>query len=460
MMKMNKIQQCIKELNARYKLPSMSVAVIDCKKADYFFQKGENEYEELPLNEEMRFGIGCCTKAFISNAAARIFESFRLDFDTPVKEYCRGINFYDSYYQEHLTLKDLLSHRTGFPKQNHCFYLPLDIEKQILKVYEIYRPVTGLRKAFQYNNLSYILAGHILKSITGNGLEELLYKEILAPLNMNHTAFGYAGMSDKDICMPYIQTKDKQLSKVKNQRIYMGGAAGGLYSTIEDLTKWLLMLLDEGNDKSMLWDYILKGSASQMTADSLKSTDYLSAASYESGWFIRNYKGLPMVYHEGKQIGYTCMLSFIPQKKLGVIAMTNTHNHVAPQAVTNTIYDILLNREQGSWYRFFEVNKLYLSGLQEDYRDKFVRKYCMETTDSSLLRGIYRNRVLGMLKVYKHEENYVMSINDAVFKCRHYIKNIYCVDIYGSELLFAFCDDRIVLPIDAYENPSVYMRIA
>lgn len=460
MMKINKIQQCLKELNAKYKLPAMSVAVIDCGKADYFFQKGDKEYEELPLNEEMRFGIGCCTKAFISSVAARIFGSFGLDFDTPIKEYCKSISFYDSYYQENLTLKDLLSHRTGFPKQNHCFYLPLDVEKQIPQIYEIYRPVTELRKTFQYNNLSYILVGHILESITGNSLEELLGKELLALLNMNHTAFGYCGMSDKDICMPYIQTKDKQLCKVKNQRIYMGGAAGGLYSSMEDLTKWLLMFLDRGNGKNMMEDYILKGLASQKINDSLRSTNYLSAASYESGWFVRNYKGLPMVYHEGKQIGYTCMLSFIPQKKLGVVAMTNTHNHVAPQVITNTVYDILLNREQGNWYRFFEVNKLYLSELQEDYRDKFVKKYCMETTDSSLLRGIYCNRVLGMLKVYKHEENYVLSINDVAFKCSHYIKNIYCVDIYGSELLFAFCNDRIVLPIDAYENPSVYMRIA
>ena len=460
-MKRDEIQSCLDEIYKKYQLPGVSVAIVYQGKVDYFIINNE-ELNSFSLHENTKFGIGCCTKAFVASVAAIVFQEHGLDFDMPIREYYPIIKFYDSDYQKNITLKDLLAHTTGFSKQNHSFYFPLNIEEKLLHIYEMYAPVTKLRTNFQYNNFSYLLVGLILEYITGIQLEELLKRKIFLPLGMECTGFGHDKMDFTDFAIPHQITPKDDLYRVDNHKIYYGGAAGGLFSTIADLSRWLLELLDDKNSKRILKEQIIKCITSAVVMGTEKGTNYLSAPFYAMGWYGRNFKGVPMIYHEGMQIGYTCMISYIPQSGIGIIAMTNVHNHVAPQEIAYSIYDILLRKEKTNWYRFFKVNRLFLKETQEKQKKEFVEKYSIlgvNKMEKKQIFGSYTNHLLGKLLIDICENDYILKINEVVFHFSHYMKNIYTADIYGSEILLAFSCNKIVIPIECYENPTIYIKV-
>ena len=74
--------------------------------------------KKLPVTENTLFAIGSCTKAFTSAMLGALAEDGMLDLDKPVRTYLPELKFYNEYLNAHVTIRDMMCHRTGLPR--HC----------------------------------------------------------------------------------------------------------------------------------------------------------------------------------------------------------------------------------------------------------------------------------------------------------------------------------------------------
>jgi CubicO group peptidase (beta-lactamase class C family) len=100
--------------------------------------------------------------------------------------------------------------------------------------------------------------------------------------------------------------------------------AGGINSTLQDMTRWLRFLLAEG---------ALDGRR-HLDAEALRETwtvhigkadldGMMPGASYGLGWFIKKRNALPVLEHGGNALGYSALVALIPEEKVGFVMLSN-----------------------------------------------------------------------------------------------------------------------------------------
>jgi CubicO group peptidase (beta-lactamase class C family) len=261
----------------------------------------------------------------------------KLDWDKPVQEYMPEFILDDAYITRHVTVRDMLSHRTGLPRHDWAAWR-LDISRaEFVQRMRHFKFSATFREKFQYNNLMYVAAAHLVEKLAGQKWEDFVQARIFAPLGMSSSNFqpdppqagqpnalGYrvdrdeAGAAKGLIRMPF--GKHTELSP---------GAAGALFSTLADLTQWLKVHVNAGR----------AGDVQLVSADNLKQMHLPhmvipggginealmgnTILTYGMGWFVEPYRGYTLVHHGGNVEGHSLVIGFVPQENIGVIVLTN-----------------------------------------------------------------------------------------------------------------------------------------
>ena len=123
-------------------------------------------------------------------------------------------------------------------------------------------------------------------------------------------------------------------------------AAGGIYSNLTDMCRWIIMQMNngkygEGLKKQLFSEEVHEAMwAPQTITQEGGSTVYSTHfASYGLGWFLSDVRGYKQVGHTGGLAGIVTQVTLIPEMKLGIIVFTNQQSGEAFSAITNTIKD-------------------------------------------------------------------------------------------------------------------------
>ncbi len=292
---------------------------------------------QAPLTAGTRFAMASVTKSFTAMSAALLVDEGKLEWDKPVQEYMPEFILDDAYATRHVTVRDMLSHRTGLPRHDWAAWR-LDISRaEFVQRMRHFKFSATFREKFQYNNLMYYAAAHLVEKLAGQKWEDFVQARLFAPLGMaasnfqpappqagQTNALGYrvdrdaAGRAQGLVRMPFGQ--HTELSP---------GSAGALFSTLADLTQWLKVHVNAGR----------AGNVQLVSPDNLKQMHlphtvipgggYNEALmghtifTYGLGWFVEPYQGQTLVQHGGNVEGHSLMIGCVPQAKLGVVALTN-----------------------------------------------------------------------------------------------------------------------------------------
>jgi CubicO group peptidase (beta-lactamase class C family) len=306
----------------------IAIAVIQDGKV--IFSKGygfRNYAQRLPVSENTLFAIGSNTKAFTSTALAMLRDEGRVDFRTPVRTYLPDFELSDSHAASEMTLEDILSHRTGLPRHDYFWYLtPFsgdDLYSRLRYLPFNSDPKMGFRKSFQYNNLMYMVAGRILEKLEGASWEEVIRRRILIPLQMKNTDVSVTVMQDAaDHSLPYMGDREvpfKDLTSV--------APAGAINSNLVDMEKWISFYISDGKTPD---------GARLISEDSLRALEnpitdasfvFGNELAYGMGWFINAIDGQRLIWHGGNIDGFSAHMSLMPEKRLGLIILTNQNNN-------------------------------------------------------------------------------------------------------------------------------------
>ena len=420
---MKKLDKSIEKSIKEWKVPGLSIAVIKDNQVIYSRGFGYgNIKKNLKVKEETIFPIASCTKAFGATALGILVEKGELEWDRSLKYYIPEFRILDDYVSAHMTVRDILCHRTGLARHDLMWYGSEFDRKEIFKRMKFLNSSAGFREKWQYNNLMYMAVSFIIEEITGKKWEDFLKEKILEPLEMNSTFFTFPEMGE-NFAMPY-KEDDGEIIEMPLSSLENLGPAGCLISNISDMAKWVLFNLNKGEAKGrqIISSEILKEIHSPVifTGEGREYEEFFYKT-YGMGWWVNMYRGRIFLHHTGGVDGYSSYTGFMPEDNMGLVILTNKRRAFLRFAIALNIYDQLLGFEKLPW------NERMKKGEEKDRAEEEKNKQNKDkkagTKPSHRLReygGTFNHPAYGNIKITEKEDKLYINYNKVTAELIHY----------------------------------------
>lgn len=344
-----------------WNVPGIGVGIVVKDKLVFAKGYGYRDYgQKLPFTPTTTQPIASNTKLFTAIAAGMLVDEGKLDWDKPIRDYVPSIKFYNDDLDRTITIRDMLSHRTGITRHDLIWYKSDFTQKDLFDRLRYLEPSQPARTVFLYNNMMYAGSGYSIELIAGKTWEDFVRDRILTPLGMTTTTFTIDDMTKTaEPGVPYTERRDSnELYKIPYYSDAIGVApAGAINSNIVDMSKWLIALMNDGmaDGKAVLPKAAIKQTlapsiALPNTGLEVRGWGELLNAAYGMGRWTASYRGHLIAYHGGDLPGFHSQVSTMPSDGLGVIVFV-IGNHAAPlyNIVTYNVYERLLGLSLTPW---------------------------------------------------------------------------------------------------------------
>lgn len=350
----------------RFEVPGIAIAIV--KDGKVVLAKGygtRNLAKPGDVDAHTLFGIASNTKAFTAAAIAILVDEGKLSWDDPVQKYLPQFQLADPYVTREVTIRDLLSHRTGLGRWAGDLLYWGDTNFSRADVISAARHlplVYSFRSRYAYSNLGFVVAGQVVAAVTGKPWEDFIRERILAPLAMNETRITSAGLdpATMNIAVPHSKgwRHTGTLKPFPPTMDAVWAAAAGIKSNVTDLAKWVTLQLAGGKlpsgaalfseeQANEMWSAQIPIGISD-PVPALKATKPQFAA-YGMGWSLRDYQGRKIVTHTGGLPGMGSLTLLVPQEKLGILVLTNQEERGAFNSIGYHILDHYFGLPDTDW---------------------------------------------------------------------------------------------------------------
>ena len=359
------IDQLVERTMKTFHVPGMAVAVIKDGKVVHSRGYGVSSLKTgEKVDENTLFGIASNSKAFTAATLAILADEKKLSWDDKVIQYIPEFRMYNSYVTEDFTIRDLLTHRSGLGLGAGDLMIWPDSANFTLSdiIYNLrfLKQASPFRTKYDYDNLLYMVAGEVVTRVSGMSWEQFVEDRILNPLGMSRSAASYNRLKDKTNVIDGHSVVGKKLQVTPRESMKPGQcSAGGIYSSIHDMSKWMICQLENG--RYGVHHQLFSASAqkemwSPQTNTPFSTDKYNSHFSaYGLGWRLTDVKGTKQVSHTGGLEGMVTQVTLLPEMKLGIVVLTNQESGAAFMSVTNTIKDSYLGFAPEDWVLRFDT---------------------------------------------------------------------------------------------------------
>ena len=422
---------------AEWKVPGMAVAVIKDGKVILCEGFGLRDVKNgLKVTPQTVFAIGSSSKAFTATTMGILVDDGKVEWDKPVREYLPTFKLWEDFATEKMTPRDLLCHRSGLPRHEAMWYGSPFSRTDIFDRLRYLEPNQGFRAVWQYQNLMFLTAGHLVGVLSQSTWEEFTRKRIFEPLGMTSSSFSIEDMKKApDHALPYGEKKDK-VEEIPYRNIDTIGPAGSINSNAVDMANWVILNLNKGKfgDKPV----VSEASMTQIQSPQMVVRDpiflllsnfpELYYPSYGLGWFLTSYRGHTLLHHGGNIDGFSAMVSYLPRDNMGLVVLTNLNGNLMPYAVMFNIYDRLLGLDQKPWSpRFKEIiDKMKAEGEKaQKEADKDRQLNTKPTHPLDDYAGEYAHPGYGTVSVVKDGDGLKALYNGRDFALSHYHYDVF-----------------------------------
>jgi len=384
----------------------------------------------LTVDTKTIFPIASNTKLFTSTAACMLAEEGKLNLDKPVRNFMPLLNFNNDELNAKVTLRDMLSHRTGLPRYDGIWVASPYTRKETIDKVVHMNPQLGFREGYIYNNMMFAAAGAVMETVTGMSWEEIIRKRMFQPLQMNASCFTNEEMT-KSGNFSYAYYEPDSTNKLLNVTFVAQsdalGPAGTIKSNIEDMSHWMIAQLNGGKYKGQ---QTIPESAIRQTlipnniADKEGKWDELSNSLYGLGRVIQTYKGYKIATHTGSIDGYHSNLTFIPSENIAVFLV---HNSVAAGSVRPVmafpIIDRLLNLSTTNWSERYRKDYVKSKADSKKSKDSINATQVKNTLPSHALKdytGKYSNPIYSDVMIEMQNDTLVLTFRNQRSSLHHF----------------------------------------
>lgn len=337
-------------------VPGVALAVIRGAEVIYSKTYGYRDLEkQLPVTENTVFRIGSVTKSMTAASAALLVQQQRLEWDEPVREYVPELRLQDAFATERMTIRDMLTHRTGLPRHDMVWFHEDLPRAEYVRRLRYLDASADFRTRFQYNNLIYTTAGYVIGAVAGSAWEEWLQRELFVPLGMTSTTTSLAALTGAtERAFGYGEDDGGKAIRIDDTSVDAIAPAGAVNSTIADMSRYALMYVNGGKSadgRQILSTAVLdEMQLPQISVPIRARFPEVGPTHYGFGLFVSSYRGHRHIHHTGAYEGFNASLSWLPDAKIGVVILAN-HNLLLNfmQVITNRAFDTQLGIEPIDW---------------------------------------------------------------------------------------------------------------
>ncbi|HEX4019720.1 MAG TPA: serine hydrolase [Acidobacteriaceae bacterium] len=347
-----------------WNVPGVAVGIVHGTDPVYLKGFGVRNIEtRQPVTPDTLFDIGSCTKAFTSASIAMLVDEGKMNWDDKMDKSIPFFHLYDPLADENVTLRDLLTHRTGLPGADLLWYGAPVSREQIVRSLAYIHPDAGFRTVFQYQNAMYVTLGYAVGQVSGGTWDDFVKRRIFQPLGMSESdTSAIDAQKSPDYASPHVMRNGKVVV-IPWKNIDNAGPAGSINSSVRDMAKWISLQLNDGvfdgkrlisskNIQEMHRPQIVLPPGEIPTVffpDSMQ-------LSYGLGWFIQDYRGHQLVLHPGDIDGFEALTVLIPEIHTGYEVLVNLGGNSYRQALGYHIADVLLHLPEEDWSAHFKAN--------------------------------------------------------------------------------------------------------
>lgn len=351
--------------------PGMSVAIVENGKIALTKGYGVRSIAtKAPVNAHTAFPIGSESKAFTSAALAILVDEGKLKWTDRVVDKLPGFQMYDPYATAHMTVLDLLTHRSGLGLgEGDLLIVPATTRSRadIVHALRYLKPVTGFREVFAYDNILYIVAGALVESVSGETWEHFVENHIFKSAGMTDATTAYRIDAANGVALHArisgpIQGMGPQSILIHGLEGQASAPAGAINASAIDMAKWMQLQLAHGKLPGGGQVFSAKQSEEMWKPRVVVSPDSFGAATtevmqalspkfqdYGLGWFVENYHGHTVIEHTGAVLGAVAAEYLIPEKGVGIAVNINSEDGAARRAVAFHLLDYYLGIPDQHW---------------------------------------------------------------------------------------------------------------
>jgi len=315
-----------------------------------------------PVGVDTVFRMASLSKAFAATTVGLLVERGQLGWNDPVRDFVPSFELKDTFGNDRLTLRDVLSHRTGLPANS----LDRVVEAGVgyPELVRQLRTVTGdcaVGSCYAYQNVAFSASGDLIYAATGDFYSEWAERLMFSPLGMRTASFGLDALErSPDWARPHIRRGTGFVAIAPKPTYYRLAPAAGVNASARDMSAWLLAQL--GHRPDVLSRGVLDVIQSPQVQSpyerfgSAWRRQRIADAWYGLGWRVVDYQGHRLVWHAGAVQGFRAVIAMLPDHDFGMVLMWNAESPV-PTGLMPTLMDRYLGLPVVNWLQLDEVER-------------------------------------------------------------------------------------------------------
>jgi CubicO group peptidase (beta-lactamase class C family) len=411
----------IEEARVKAKIPGASVAVLQDRKIlvekGMGFRSIRNKNELVGTNT--LFMIGSITKPLTSLMMAKLVDEGKFGWDTAVIDVSPGFSLGDPEGTKKLAMRHTVCACTGLPRQDMTFFFGYAKTTPESRVEEMktLKPTTAFGETFQYSNLMVSAGGYIAAKKAnpampyGQAYDEAMRTRVLEPIGMKSSTFDFAVAEKREHANPHGYSFSLPRAPISmplgtEKWIPAVRPAGGLWSSADDMARWVAVELNEG--KTIEGKQIV---TSQNLLERRKPMVRMGEKlSYGLALAVGRQAGVETAGHGGGTFGFNTLAVFLPEHGIGLVLLTNSGDAGAfLNAASRRLLEILFDGKD-------EAKQTFEFALER--RDEAIAKETAKVDKApskewaQRLEGAYTNPILGRVVVRWEKDRAVLDAGD------------------------------------------------
>ena len=309
-------------------IPGIAIAVVKEGKVAYAQGFGvRTAGQPAAVDADTVFQLASLSKPVSATVIASQIGAGKVTWDTPLVQHLPWFALRDPWVTRHLTVGDMYAHRSGLPDHAGDELEDLGYSRRQILERLRFLPTEGFRNHYAYTNFGLTAAAEAVAVAAGRDWEELTERALFSPLGMSSTSSRFADFARRD---------NRAVGHVKIDGVYQPryqrlpdaqSAAGGISSSVNDMAKWMAMVLQNGtvDGREIVPAGALLPAVSPQVISGPPVTPSARAGFYGYGFGIGNQpSGRTMLSHSGAfLLGASTNFVLIPSANVGIVVLTN-----------------------------------------------------------------------------------------------------------------------------------------
>ncbi len=404
-----KVDQLFAEWN-QSDSPGAALAVV--KDGEIIYEQGygtANLEYDIPITTRTIFDIASVSKQFAGFAIATLSYEGKLSLDDDIRMYLPDVPDFGNT----ITIRHLLHHTSGLRDWVQSLVIAGDVMEDVISFKHILKMVRHQKALnfepgaeFLYSNTGYNLLAEIVETVTGDSFREWTDANIFKPLAMTNTHFhDDHQMILKNRAYSYQVDENERFKHAVNNTTALGSSS--LYSTVEDLAKWILNF----DDARIGGQTVIEQMHQRGVLNDGEQIDYAF------GLNIGEYRALRTVGHSGSWRGFRSHLMRFPDQKFGVVILCNldTFNPLSLAEKVADLYlaDVLATMEASEPEKATEPDEgIESEPLPPEQLTEFEGDYYTEELDTTYTIGVCGD---GLVAQHRRHDDIVLTYADGHF---------------------------------------------